>query len=113
MQTIFCASASIACWMTDSALCWVVSLNPHGIIQHFFRLFDKVCVKDFNAKQSKARNLNQYSYCFVGVKGAKFSPKVEPAKEKYAVLFPGVVEIFSHELHVSHRGTHVRDIEHD
>ena len=23
------------------------------------------------------------------------------------------VEIFSHELHESHRGTHVRDIEHD
>ena len=25
----------------------------------------------------------------------------------------GSVEIFSHELHESHRGTHVRDIEHD
>ena len=24
-----------------------------------------------------------------------------------------LVEIFSHELHQSHRGTHVRDIEHD
>ena len=29
------------------------------------------------------------------------------------ILQKAIVEIFSHELHESHRGTHVRDIEHD
>lgn len=43
-----------------------------GVIQHFFRLFDKVYINNFSTEESRGRNLNEKGYYFIGRKKETF-----------------------------------------